>query len=266
MTVEIQKLCYAYAGCRVLNQVSLSLSRGEMVSVLGPNGAGKSTLLKCLIGALTPCEGSVVIDGRDIRRLSPRELASYMAYIPQAHYPAFSYPVEEMVLMGTTAHVGAFSSPGAKERRLVSQALERVGAQRLAGRRFASLSGGERQLVLIARALAQQARLMILDEPAANLDLGNRALVLSLLRSLTREGYCVLTTTHDPEHAYLYSSRIVALQNGRVMADGRPKDVVIQRVVDALYGPGYAVESLHHDRARVLLPLNALEDLPRKDG
>ena len=255
MSIEVSSLSFAYREHEVLRDVSFSAADGELVSVLGANGAGKSTLFRCILGLLRCYRGTVRINGRDARTLSARELAQQTAYIPQSHAPAFDYSVADMVLMGTTARLSPMGTPSKAERTAVMRALERVGIAPLAEKDYLYLSGGEQQLVLIARALVQGSRLLLLDEPTANLDYGNVLRVNEIIRSLVREGYTVLQSTHSPEQAYLYSDKLVALKDGTVAAVGTPQEVITAENLRTLYGAEVRVESLCNDRARVAVPL-----------
>lgn len=254
MSLEVKNLRFSYGAHEVLKGVSFRVSPGEFLSVLGPNGVGKSTLFRCILGLLTPQAGSIVIDGRDTAGMSAPELARRIAYIPQSHSPVFNYSVADMVLMGTTARVGTFASPGRAQLAQVAEAMERLGIRDLADSGYQSISGGQRQMVLIARALAQQARILIMDEPSSSLDFGNRIRVMQTVRQLTREGYSVIQSTHDPDQAFYYSDRILAMKDGQVLADGAPGDILCNTVISALYDTEVEVYSLRDDRVRVCVP------------
>lgn len=254
MSIVVQGLGFRYGDRKVLDDVSFTAGEGQLISLLGPNGVGKSTLFKCMLGVLKQFEGTVEIDGRSIAQMDLRTLARLIAYIPQSHYPAFNYTVFDMVLMGTSSHVSAFSPPGARQTEDAMQALARLGIDAFAERDYMRISGGERQLVLIARALAQKSRILLMDEPTANLDYGNQMCVLSCIRSLAEEGYTIIQSTHNPEQSYLFSHRILAMKEGRIIADGAPGEVIDAALIDALYGIKTQVESLRGDRMRVCVP------------
>ncbi len=224
------------------------------MSVLGPNGAGKSTLFRCVLGLLKSYTGSICVDGWDIQPMEAKHLARLIAYVPQTHYTAFNYSVLDMVLMGLTPRLKAFASPGRSAQHQALEAIERLGIRALADRIFSQLSGGEQQLTLIARALAQQTRLLILDEPSASLDFGNQLRVMKQLRTLADEGYTILLSTHHPNQAYLYSDLLLILAEGRVDACGSPQEVLTDTIAARLYGKDIQVHSLCGDRARVCLP------------
>lgn len=258
MSVKVCDLHFAYGEREVLRGVSFEAPEGTLVSLLGKNGAGKSTLFRCMLGLLRRYEGSVVIDGKNVRTLSARQLSRRIAYIPQLNYPAFSYSVLDMVLMGTSGG-RMLSVPGKKEENIALEALARVGMEEFAHRDYFRLSGGERQLVLIARALGQQSRILVLDEPTSALDYGNQMIVMSRLKALAREGYTIIQSTHNPEQAYLFSDLLLAMKDGRVIASGAPQNVLDAALVKEIYGIETSVISLAGDTVRVCVPVEVRE-------
>ena len=256
MSIEVQNLSFSYGDRPVLHDISFRVEKGEFLSILGPNGVGKSTLFRCVLGLLSGYTGQVLVDGADSRSFTVREAARHIAYIPQSSHPIFNYSVFDIVLMGRTSGLSTFRSPKKQDAELCRWALEKVGIPHLSDRCFHRLSGGEQQLVLIARALVQKAPILMLDEPTASLDFGNQLLVLEQCRNLAREGYTVIQTTHNPEQSYQYSDRILTLQQGRVLAEGTPKEVLTEKTIRALYGVEVDVVSLRDDHARICLPAN----------
>ena len=236
MSIEVKDLSFSYGYHQVLDEVSFSVQEGELLAVLGPNGVGKTTLFSCMLALQNPQHGMVLLDGKPLQGIPASELAQRIAYVPQSHSPTFNYSVFDMVLMGTTAQVGGFSAPGFNEMETVRHALERVDISHLASRGFLQISGGERQLALIARALAQQAKVMVMDEPTANLDYGNQLRILSRIKELTKEGYTIIQSTHNPDHALMFADRVLALNNGRVVAHGTPRECVTEKQIEELYG------------------------------
>ena len=254
MSIQIEQLSFSYGERQVLKDISFGAEYGQFLSVLGPNGVGKSTLFRCMLGLLTPSAGETRIDGVPISSFSAAELARRIAYIPQSHNPVFNFSVFDMVLMGTTAQTGKFGSPGPRQREAAESALKKLGIAHLKDRGYGSISGGERQLTLIARAIAQQANILVMDEPSANLDFGNRVRVMQTMRNLTGEGYCVIQSTHDPDQAYLWSDRILALHDGRVLAFGSPREAMTSSLISTLYGVEVEVCSMEADAVRVCIP------------
>ena len=259
MSIEVKDLSFSYSHRPVLHNISFRVDKGEFLSILGPNGVGKSTLFRCILGLLNGYTGQVLIDGRDARTMSVRESARHIAYIPQSSNPAFNYSVFDIVLMGATAGLSRFRSPGKDAMERAQWALEKIGIMDLKDRCFHRLSGGEQQLVMIARALTQDAPILMLDEPTANLDFGNQLRVLQQVRSLAEEGYTVIQTTHNPEQSYLFSHRILALQEGRVLCHGTPAEVLTADTMAALYGVETDVVSLYDDHARICLPTKLIK-------
>lgn len=256
MTLVADNLAFGYRGRRVGAGVTLELGRGEVFCLLGPNGSGKTTLFKTLLGLLPPQAGRVLIDGSDAALLSRESIARHVSYVPQAHGAFFPYTVREVVLMGRTAHLGLFGAPAARDRGAAMDALRRMGIEHLADAVYTRISGGERQLALIARALAQDARMVVMDEPTANLDFGNRVRVLERVRALAAEGIGVLLSTHDPDHAFLCADRVAMLRDGRLQDCGLPEDVMTSERLQLLYGVEVIVSEIMVDggRRRICLP------------
>lgn len=254
MSMKVKNLYFSYGKHNVLKDISFTAEYGEFISVLGPNGVGKSTLFRCMLGLLAPSSGNTYIGDTPISEMTAPQLARYIAYIPQSHNPVFNFSVLDMVLMGTTAQTGTFSAPGKEQLSCAEAALERLGILHLKDRGYANISGGERQLILIARAIAQQAKILVMDEPSANLDYGNRMKVMKTVKSLTRDGYSVIQSTHDPDQAFLYSDKILALYDGKVLAWGTPHDTICGHLISTLYGVDVEVCSMKDDRIRVCVP------------
>lgn len=234
--IEARDIHFAYRGRRVLSGATLALAAGELVCLLGANGAGKSTLLKIMLGLLRPQRGTVSADGQPMTDIGRRRLAQLVAYVPQVHAAPFPYTVREVALMGRLPATGMFKAPGAGDRAAVDAALGHLGIGRLADRPYTEVSGGERQLVLIARALAQEARLLVMDEPLAGLDYGHQLRLLERLERLADEGYGVLMTTHDPDQPLAGCQRVALLSDGRIAVDGPPQEALTPDAIHRLYG------------------------------
>ncbi len=236
MMLEGRGLTIGYRDRIVGVGLDVTLANGEVLSLLGPNGGGKTTLLKTLLGLLAPKAGEVRLDGHALSTRSARDRARVIAYVPQTHVSTFAFPVEAVVLMGRTAHNSLFGRPTAKDRDIVAAVLERLGIAGLAERPYTMISGGERQLVLLARALAQEPQFIVLDEPTASLDFGNQGKVMREMRALAASGHGVLFTTHDPNHALRAADRAFLLRQGERLAEGRVEQVLTQKQLEALYG------------------------------
>lgn len=259
MSIKVENLCFAYDKHQVLNNISFCAAEKRLLSVLGPNGVGKSTLFNCILGLLPNYSGLIEVDGQDIRNISPRDMAKRIAYIPQSHYPSFNYTVFDMVLMGTTQQVSVFSTPGKKQVERAERAIARMGIEHLSRRGFSMISGGERQLAIIARALAQDAHTLIMDEPTANLDFGNQIKVLTQIKSLANDGYTIIQSTHNPDQTFLFSDLVLALKDGRVFSYGKPADIVNRELIHSLYGVDIELQSICNDAVRVCIPSFAMQ-------
>jgi iron complex transport system ATP-binding protein len=207
-----------------------------VLCLLGPNGGGKTTLMRTLLGLLPPHAGSVQLEHKPLGGIPRPEVARKVGYVPQAHAGAFAYSVREMVLMGRTAHMGLFSAPSARDREAAETAIATLGIGHLAERAFTEISGGERQLALVARALAQEARVLVMDEPTSSLDYGNQVRVLGHVRGLAASGISVLMSSHQPDHALQCADRALLLAEGRMLALGAPREVITPASLRRLYG------------------------------
>lgn len=242
MLLRAEGLSYAYrgrAGARTfeLRDVSLAAAKGSLTALLGPNGGGKTTLVSLLAGVLQPVQGRVLLDGADIRSLGRRQLARRVALVPQETHPAFDYTAMEMVLMGRHPHLGALALEGPADLAIASEALAATGTAELAERSFMTLSGGEKQRVVIASALAQAPDLLLLDEPTASLDLGYQLDIAGLLRDLNRRrGVTMVLATHDLNLAAAVCTHVVMIRGGSVLAEGPTADVLTPDGIRALYG------------------------------
>jgi iron complex transport system ATP-binding protein len=247
-------LTIGYGDRAIGRHLNVELSTGEVLALLGPNGSGKTTLLKTLLGVLSPQAGEVRVDRRSLSDYPVWERARLIAYVPQSHAATFAFTVETIVLMGRTAHGGLFSRPTAADRAVAAQALERFGIAQLRERPYTMISGGERQLVLLARALAQEARFIVLDEPTASLDFGNQGKVMAEIRSLGQSGHGILFTTHDPNHAMRAADRAYLLRDGTCVGQGATADVLGRDQLEALYGTPIDVISDRDTARRAFLP------------
>ncbi len=255
MKLSVENLSFGYHDRTVLRDISFSVKEGEFLSVLGPNGVGKTTLFRCILGILEGYTGAIRIDGEDTKKLSRRAMAAKIAYIPQIHRPAFGYSVLDTVLMGTTHRTSAFSGPGREDVLLARESLEKMGIAHLTERSFTHLSGGEQQLVLVSRALVQKSRILVMDEPTSALDYGNQFRVLERVKDLTSEGYAVLLSTHNPQHALSFSQRILALADGMVAAYGESAKELTPELMWKLYR--VRAEFVDTKHGRVILPIAA---------
>ncbi len=233
--LQVQALAFGHHGRALGPPASLDLRAGEIVALLGPNGCGKTTLFRTVLGLIPALSGRVCIDGQDSQAVPRDQLARRLAYVPQAHAGVFAYRVDDVVLMGRAVHVGLVATPSRADREVAHQALQRLGVAHLAERPYTEISGGERQLVLIARALAQQAQVIVMDEPTASLDFGNQRLVLREIEALKARGVAVLLSTHQPEHALRIADRVALMRAGTLQAFGPPAQVMTAAALAQLY-------------------------------
>jgi iron complex transport system ATP-binding protein len=233
--LEVRELAFGFPGRTVGRDVSFTLATGDVMCVLGPNGGGKTTLFRTALGLLAPHGGSITLEGLPLSSLTRAEIARRAGYVPQGHSAYFAFTVREFVLMGRTAHLGAFASPAKKDIQVAERALESLGIAQLADKPVTEISGGERQLALVARALAQEPRLLVLDEPTANLDFGNQVRVLQKMTALARSGIAILFSSHDPDHAFLCATRALLLAEGRVLEAGAPREVIRADTLERMY-------------------------------
>ncbi|RLF19745.1 MAG: ABC transporter ATP-binding protein, partial [Thermoprotei archaeon] len=224
--VVLKDVYFSYEDGFELRGISLKVHAGEVCAILGPNGSGKTTLLRCIYKLLRPFKGCIYVDGRDVLSLKTRELARLVGGVPQEHHPVFPYRAIDMVVMGRTPYLSLFSAPSHKDYEDAYELMKRLGIAHLAERPYTQLSGGERKLVLIARALMQNPRVLLLDEPTSHLDIKNKILVLRAVRRLCKDRkVAVLMTTHDPNEAMAYSDKIVLMNKGEVVFIGGPEDL-----------------------------------------
>lgn len=233
--LEAVDLAFGYPHHPVGHGMSLALGTGDVVALLGPNGSGKTTLFRTLLGTLRPLAGDVHVDGRSIAQWHRAGLARRLAYVPQAHAGFFPFTTLDIVLMGRTAHLRAFAVPARRDREQALASLDLLGIAGLAPRVFTELSGGERQLVLVARALAQEPRILLMDEPAASLDYGNQLRLLDQVAELRRRGLGILMSTHHPDHARRIADRVVLIKRGTKVAEGAPASLLTPEALGHLY-------------------------------
>lgn len=224
--------------------------------LFGPNGAGKTTLFKTLLGLVPLRAGTIRLDGQPIGSWSGRDRASRIAYVPQAHAALFPFTVEELVLMGRAPHVGLFATPGRHDREVAAATLERLGIDHLANRAYTEISGGERQIALIARALAQEPSILVMDEPTASLDYGHQMRVLDRVRELAGEGVSIVLSTHNPDHAFRVADRVALVFQSRIVALGTPDAVLTVTALKQLYDIDVVIGTLAGSDARLCAPRN----------
>jgi iron complex transport system ATP-binding protein len=230
-----ENISFLYGDKQILNSVSLEIEEGSIVSLLGSNGAGKSTLMKLFLGLLKPNSGEIRLKGKLLREYSLRELSKSIAYVPQSSIITFAFTSLDVVLMARVSGQTFFSNHSRYDIEISMESLRRLGIEHLSDRTFQTLSGGEKQLVLIARALAQEAKILVMDEPVSGLDYGNQLRLLEAIVELSKDGYTVLKSTHFPEHALLLGGEVVAIRDGGVFAKGKSSEIIDENLINTLY-------------------------------
>ncbi|MGE5389454.1 MAG: ABC transporter ATP-binding protein [Deltaproteobacteria bacterium] len=275
--LEVNNACFAYPQQKteVFSNINLRVGRGEIFCLLGPNGCGKTTLLDCILGIHGLGKGTICVNGEDAKHFHPGEMARHVAYVPQRHDNSFPYTVIDMVKMGRTVYTGRFSSPSELDKIRAKQALTTVGMMDLRHRPFTQLSGGEAQLIMIARALAQETPLIIMDEPTAHLDFKHEMLVMETIVKLVKEtGLSILMATHFPNHTFYFENQempiTVALMHGNTFLEtGTPTEVLTEANVGRIYRvksklAGFELES--GGVLRQLIPLSILRTEDQDNG
>ncbi len=233
--LQAQNISFAYGKKTILKNIDFSIEQGDVIALLGPNGSGKSTLMKVLLG-LYKAQGEIRLEGKKLSAYSKKEMAQKIAYVPQMHKIPFAYTVLEVVMMGRLAHTTMFSNYTANDYTIAMQSLEKVGMHACEKQPYAILSGGQQQLVLIARALAQEAKILFMDEPVNGLDYGNQIKLLRLVKSLAKEGYTFLKTTHYPDHALYATNRVAMMQHGEMIGCDKTTSLLTAQTIQMLYG------------------------------
>ncbi|MDT2849022.1 ABC transporter ATP-binding protein [Vagococcus carniphilus] len=236
MKLEVKNLSFAYPkSAPTFSNVNFDLHSGESLVILGPNGAGKSTLLNCLVNLLTPVSGTVKINDAEVHRMDPKEVAQEMGYVQQQLLSVFSYSVRDYVVMGRAPYLGMFSQPRKEDYEKVDQLLEEFGLSQFANHSYADLSGGQMQRVAIIRTLIQTPSIILLDEPTAHLDVGNQYKTVEKIKELKKQGYAVIMTTHNPDHALILDDKTGILEASGRFTFGEAKDVINEKMLNELY-------------------------------
>ncbi len=237
--IEAENISFSYShdmAKAIFRDVSFSVHSGDVLCLLGPNGTGKSTLLKCLINILRVQQGRILLNGRDLSEFKLPEVARNIGYMPQGLLSAFPFRIKDIIIMGRAPHLSLLASPSRADMEIAYKAMETVGLAPLADRPCNSVSGGEWQLALIARALVQEPQILLLDEPTSHLDLGNQVKILQVIRDLADKGMTIIMASHTPDHAFLVSNIVAIMNNGRIAQKGPPDEVITDDSLKRTYG------------------------------
>jgi len=233
--ISISSASFSYGEKAIWEDISLDIGKGEVLSILGPNGCGKTTLLNCIHGDLILESGEINIDGKEIQEMSSRQVAQKMGYVFQEHSAPFPYTSLEIVRMGRAAYRGLFQSPTGKDTEIALNIMKEMGIEHLATKRYTKISGGERQLILIARTLCQDPDIILFDEPTSHLDFKNQALVLETINKLVNSGLTIIMTSHFPNHAWFLTSRVAMMGYNGFVAVGPAEEVMIEENLSEVY-------------------------------
>jgi len=244
MKLEIKNGVFGYPNKPILSNIDFELNTGEIVCVLGKNGAGKTTLFKSMLGVLKPLSGSILLNGKPIEHWNRSQFARLVGYIPQARSLPFPFTVLDVVLFGRTAHLSVFGSPGKKDLLLAEECLELLNIAHLRNKTFTHLSGGEQQLVIIARALAQQPSFLIMDEPTSSLDFGNQIKIIRHVNKLKNNSLGIIMATHSPDHAFMCDANVAIIHEGKIWKKGYSNDIISEEILKEIYGVEVKVRSL----------------------
>jgi iron complex transport system ATP-binding protein len=252
--LDVKNISFSYDGEEIFSDISFSIGRGEVLCILGPNGTGKTTLIKCLNGLHEIDSGNILINGENIEKLSFREISRHVGYIPQSHVPSFPFKVFDVVLMGRAPYLNLTDSPKDEDVKIAMDALRTLGIESLKDKEYTNLSGGERQLVFLARVLCQKPDMLILDEPTSHLDFGNQIKLLEIIDNLAKSGLSIIMSSHFPDHAFLSSTKVAIMKDKKFIDFGTPDDVVTEDNLKKAYSIDVKLIELDNNR-KVCVPL-----------
>ena len=251
---EVKNISFSYNDEEIFSDISFSIGSGEVLCILGPNGTGKTTLIKCLNGLHDIDSGDILINGKNIKKLSFREISKHVGYIPQSHIPSFPFKVFDVVLMGRAPYLNLTDSPKDEDKKIALDALKTLGIEDLKDKEYTNLSGGERQLVFLARVLCQKPDILILDEPTSHLDFGNQIRLLEIIDNLAKSGLSIIMSSHFPDHAFLSSTKVAIMKDRKFIDFGTPDSVVTEENLRKAYSIDVKLIELDNKR-KVCVPM-----------
>lgn len=251
---EVKDISFSYNDDEIFSDISFSIDKGDVLCILGPNGTGKTTLIKCLNGLHNISSGEILINGKNIKKLSFKEISKHVGYIPQSHVPSFPFKVLDVVLMGRAPYLNLTDSPKDEDVKIALDSLKTLGIEYLKDKEYTNLSGGERQLVFLARVLCQKPDILILDEPTSHLDFGNQIKLLEIIDNLAKSGLSIIMSSHFPDHAFLSSTKVAIMKNKRFIDFGSPNNVVTEENLKKAYSIDVKLIELDDNR-KVCVPM-----------
>lgn len=251
---DVRNISFSYDDETIFSDISFSINKGDVLCILGPNGTGKTTLIKCLNGLHEIDSGEILINGENMKRLSFKQISKHIGYIPQSHVPSFPFKVFDVVLMGRAPYLNLTDSPKDEDKRIALDALKTLGIEDLKDKEYTNLSGGERQLVFLARVLCQKPDILILDEPTSHLDFGNQIRLLEIIDSLAKSGLSIIMSSHFPDHAFLSSTKVAIMKDRHFIDFGAPDDVVTEENLKKAYSIDVKLIELDN-RRKVCVPM-----------
>ena len=251
---DVKNISFSYEDEEIFSDISFSIAKGDVLCILGPNGTGKTTLIKCLNGLHDIDSGEILIDGKNIKKLSFKQISTHIGYIPQSHVPSFPFKVFDVVLMGRAPYLNLTDSPKDEDVKIAQDALETLGIGDLKDKEYTNLSGGERQLVFLARVLCQKPDILILDEPTSHLDFGNQIKLLEIIDNLAKSGLSIIMSSHFPDHAFLSSTKVAIMKDKRFIDFGTPDNVVTEENLKKAYSIDVKLIELDNNR-KVCVPM-----------
>ena len=251
---EVKDISFSYNDDEIFSDISFSIDKGDVLCILGPNGTGKTTLIKCLNGLHDISSGEILINGKNIKKLSFKEISKHVGYIPQSHVPSFPFKVLDVVLMGRAPYLNLTDSPKDEDVKIALDSLKILGIEYLKDKEYTNLSGGERQLVFLARVLCQKPDILILDEPTSHLDFGNQIKLLEIIDNLAKSGLSIIMSSHFPDHAFLSSTKVAIMKNKKFIDFGSPNNVVTEENLKKAYSIDVKLIELDDNR-KVCVPM-----------
>ncbi len=252
--LEVNNISFSYDNELIFEDISFSINKGDVLCILGPNGTGKTTLIKCLNGLQDINSGEILINGKNIKKLSFSQISKHVGYIPQSHVPSFPFSVFDVVLMGRSPYLKLTESPREEDEKIAEKSLKTLGIYNLKDKEYTNLSGGERQLVFLARVLTQQPDILILDEPTSHLDFGNQIKLLEIVDKLAESGLSVIMSSHFPDHAFLSSTKVAIMKDKKFIDFGAPDEVVTEENLKKAYSIEVKLIELNENR-KVCVPM-----------